>query len=67
MEDDEIEALYELAEKINKQQKAGQFHPLTCGNNSDHILEAVVESGKVILKCPECDYVQEEFPAPFDE
>ncbi|MCE5220029.1 MAG: hypothetical protein LLF98_01875 [Clostridium sp.] len=35
-------------------------HPLTCGKNSNHQnLVPVEEDDKVILKCSDCDYIQE--------
>jgi hypothetical protein len=46
--------------------QSGDGHPLTCGNDSDHIL--VGKSKRIpgmdipILACPECDYEQENVP-----
>jgi hypothetical protein len=35
-------------------------HPLTCGNNSNHQnLVPIEKDNKVILKCLDCDYIQE--------
>lgn len=38
-----------------------RMHPLTCGNNSNHLLFPVYCSspGKVFLVCAECDYTQD--------
>lgn len=52
-----------VIEKIKKYQQSGQFHPLTCGKNSNHqVLEPVEVDGNVILKCPDCDYIQKYIP-----
>ncbi len=45
----------EQIEKLNLHQQSGEFHPYTCGNNSEHILVAT-ENGWI---CPECDYTQD--------
>ena len=48
---------------INKYQKDGKLHPLTCGNDSRHkVLKAVERDGKIILVCEDCDYVQTYIP-----
>lgn len=48
---------------INKYQNDGKFHPLTCGNNSNHkVLKAVEKDGNVILICEDCNYVQTYIP-----
>lgn len=52
--------------QIVKWQNNSFAHPLTCGNNSNHNL-VPKEVGwwvfkKVILVCPECDYIQEDIP-----
>jgi len=51
-------------EKITQWQLNPDKHPLTCGNDSSHILHGKVdpETNTVILVCPECDYVQETIP-----
>lgn len=39
------------------------FHPLTCGNDSSHALLFPFWTGKqVVLKCPDCDFVQTYIP-----
>lgn len=50
--------------KIKEWQTSGKFHPLTCGNNSNHgILEVVQQDdGEIMLICPDCDYVQRWIP-----
>jgi Fe2+ or Zn2+ uptake regulation protein len=47
--------------KILTSYQDNQFvHPLTCGNNSNHQnLVPVEENDKVILKCLDCNYIQE--------
>lgn len=57
----------ELIAKIENYQKSKQMHPLTCGQRDKHpdfrgILYGEVENGKVVLKCPNCDYVQHNIP-----
>ncbi len=36
---------------INACQKSGYFHPLTCGNNSNHPPLVATEEGLICLKC----------------
>jgi hypothetical protein len=44
---------------IKEWQADASIHPMTCGNDSTHrVLEPIEDHGKVILKCPDCDYVQ---------
>ena len=58
----------EILENIELYQKSCIFHPLTCGNNSQHsLLEGKIVDGKVILVCPDCDYTQENFGIPKTE
>lgn len=39
------------------------FHSLTCGNNSNHArLFPFWTGSNVVLKCPDCDYVQTYLP-----
>ena len=53
----------EIIEKVFKWQNAGFVHPLTCPNESrHHNLEAKELAGKVVLHCPDCDYVQKYIP-----
>ena len=53
----------EIIEKIRKYQENRHVHPLTCGINSRHaILEPREMDGKVKLKCPACDYIQDWIP-----
>lgn len=43
----------------------GRFrvHPLTCGNDSNHtVLFPYFNGEKVVLRCPDCDYVQNHLP-----
>ena len=50
--------------KIKKYQCAGMFHPLTCGNDSNHkVLEPIERDGRVILICKDCDYIQTWYPS----
>ena len=49
---------------IRERQARPDLHPLTCGNDGGHaILEPHrAPNGKAILYCPDCDYVQTDFP-----
>lgn len=61
------EALLEKAKQIEEWQN-GPFHPLTCRNNSSHILQAKIkpiehsEEVQLILCCPKCPYIQKDIP-----
>ncbi len=50
---------------LNRQQNDARFHPYTCGNNSNHILEAT-KNGWI---CPVegCDYTQSWSLQPFTQ
>lgn len=51
--------LEDRVERIKKSQRDPNNHPLTCGNNSNHqVLEPHIEDDKIILKCPDCEYIQ---------
>lgn len=53
----------EKIELIKRWQKNDNVHSLTCGNDSSHSpLYAIEENEKVVLKCPDCDYVQNWVP-----
>ena len=58
--DDEIEA-------IRQRQARHDVHPLTCGNDSGHAVlrPQRMPNGKIVLYCPDCDYVQVDFPSAF--
>jgi len=48
-----------LIKKIKQHQKNKNFHPLTCGNDSQHkLLYPIEENNEVVLKCKNCDYGQ---------
>jgi len=60
---------------IEAWQHNDHVHPLTCGNDSNHellvakmvptsnvIVVSSDQGSKIILKCPDCDYVQEHVP-----
>lgn len=52
-----------IIEAVDHWQTSGEFHPLTCGNDSRHgLLYAAEQAGKVVLRCPDCDYVQTYIP-----
>lgn len=52
----------EIIEKINAWQNS-IAHPLTCRKDSTHrLLRPEIRKGKVILVCPDCDYVQTNIP-----
>lgn len=49
--------------KIAQYQSNGNWHELTCGNDSQHLpLVGKEVNGKVILVCLECDYDQDYIP-----
>ena len=49
--------------KIAQYQNNGNWHELTCGNDSQHLpLVGKEVNGKVILVCLECDYDQDYIP-----
>jgi len=53
-------------ENINYYQNSGTFHPLTCGNNSNHDLLIPFydeKDNKLKLKCEDCDYIQDYIPS----
>jgi len=55
----------DIIEAVSKWQKSVFIHPLTCCNNSSHKSLIPIElNGKVILKCLDCNYVQETIPEP---
>jgi hypothetical protein len=44
-------------------QASPDVHPLTCGNESSHRLLVAEKRGrKVVLTCPDCDYLQDWIP-----
>ena len=52
----------EKIKAILKHQQSDSFHPLTCGNDSQHLPLVPKEvDGEVILYCLECDYIQEDY------
>lgn len=52
----------EIIKRVNKWQENLAVHPLTCVNNSTHLLVPEEADNKVILICPVCDYSQEKIP-----
>jgi len=54
----------EIIEAIDNWQNDPSCHQLTCGNNSNHKPLVIVkeESGKIFLKCMNCDYKQDHVP-----
>jgi hypothetical protein len=54
----------QLLEAIRKYQSCPFVHELTCGNDSQNheSLKGIEVKGKVILICPDCDYVQNWIP-----
>lgn len=53
----------EIINIISRMQSLRNMHPLTCGNDSRHRrLYGAEKDGKIILKCPDCNYEQENFP-----
>lgn len=53
----------DLLEAIRKFQSCPYVHEMTCGNDSRHeTLKGIEIRGKVVLICPDCDYVQNHVP-----
>lgn len=54
----------EILKAVDTWQNASFFHEMTCGKDSRHapLRARKNASGKVVLYCPDCDYVQEEIP-----
>jgi len=53
----------EIIKRVNLWQNDGIVHKITCYNSSSHKpLYPVEEKGEVILKCHDCDYVQNWIP-----
>lgn len=53
----------EIIDAISEYQQDSRFHPLTCGNNSNHkVLKAIEKGGEIILICEDCDYIQTYIP-----
>lgn len=49
--------------KVNLWQNTGFVHPLTCGKDSQHQNLVPKEvKGKVVLRCLDCDYIQDRIP-----
>lgn len=57
-----------IADNINRYQKGGYFHPLTCRVDSGHdllIAQVVPElNNQVVLRCPICGFIQYENEIP---
>lgn len=52
-----------VMDRIAAYQADGRRHPLTCGTDSSHrVLEPVWE-GRIVLRCPDCDYRQTFIPS----
>ena len=52
-----------IVKRITEWQNNPLLHPLTCGINSRHqLLQPVVHDEKVLLECPDCDYLQTHIP-----
>jgi hypothetical protein len=50
-------------EAVKAWQNNTSIHPLTCGKDSKHKgLIPVEKDGEVILKCPDCGYIQKCIP-----
>lgn len=55
--------LTKVQKRINLYQENPVFHELTCGNNSKHgTLKAQIIGDKVVLICPDCEYIQTYIP-----
>lgn len=55
--------LEKVLKRIRLYQENPLFHELTCGNDSNHgTLKGEMIKDKVVLVCPDCDYVQDYIP-----
>ena len=53
----------EIIDLVTRYQQSKFVHPLTCGNDSRHeILVPIEVNNYVILKCPDCEYIQSWIP-----
>lgn len=54
----------EIIEAVNEWQNDEFLHPLTCGNDSNHekLIPHMTREGFVVLKCLDCDYIQDWIP-----
>ena len=53
----------DVLEAIRKFQSCPFVHEMTCGNDSSHeSLKGIEIKGKVVLICPDCEYVQNWIP-----
>ena len=53
----------DIISAINKWQTSDFVHPLTCSTSSSHKPLIPIElDGKVVLKCLDCGYIQENIP-----
>jgi len=65
--------LEDIKARIEEWQKTEHVHPLTCGNNSEHILKPEIRKVRstriLVLACPHdfCGYVQDMIPEMFSE
>ena len=61
------EELEVIKARITEYQEKLMFHPLTCGNDSQmhRDLVAEIRGDQLILKCLDCDYLQEYIPDLF--
>lgn len=50
----------EKLEALHRWQYSGQFHPLTCRENSTHpvLMPIVMENDEILLDCLACEYEQ---------
>ena len=57
----------EKLKAIKEHQKCKFVHPLTCGADSSHmpLLPRVIKHNKIVLVCPTCGYMQQEYRFDF--
>lgn len=59
------EAQREITANIEAHQKRTALHPLTCRNDSNHLLRSRIMNGRIELICPQCGYTQNWIPSYF--
>lgn len=58
----------DIISAVNEWQKCGFVHPLTCiESNHQPLYPDLLENGRVVLRCRDCDFVQTFIPFPITD